>query len=129
MAEKTILEWLKEIPDAEVREKALANHLAAGDCGDIITRDNLAEALHTAFIWEHTPEKHQYWARFYEAWSPGYQQDPTTPSSEELLKDALKGCVDALEWALESTNPARPELQSDLYNILTNALTTAKAAI
>lgn len=34
----------------------------------------------------------------------------------------LGECVDAINWALENCKPDRPELQADLFNILTNAI-------
>jgi hypothetical protein len=36
--------------------------------------------------------------------------------------NVLGECIDAINWALENCKPDRPELQSDLFNILTNAM-------
>jgi hypothetical protein len=38
----------------------------------------------------------------------------------------MENIIEALEWALNNTKPERPELQSDHFNILTNALNEAK---
>jgi hypothetical protein len=37
------------------------------------------------------------------------------------MKTEIREAIHALDWALENTKPAIPELQSDLFNILTNA--------
>lgn len=55
--EKTIKEWLQELPE-ELREKALGyTHEELLD----IEISSLRGALYGAFAWEETPEGHTYW--------------------------------------------------------------------
>jgi hypothetical protein len=55
----TVLAWLKQIPDAEVRTKAL-NRLKRTK-NSRIKVISIAQALMSAFYWGETPEGHRYW--------------------------------------------------------------------
>ena len=40
----------------------------------------------------------------------------------EEITDAITDAITALKWAQDNMKPDRPELQSDVFNILTNAI-------
>lgn len=56
MKEKTIKEWLEELPDG-YRERALANCDRAEDVAS-----SMDEAIYCAFDWNHTSEGVDFWA-------------------------------------------------------------------
>ena len=58
---KTRKEWFDTIKDPNIRDKAITNT----NPWDLETeRCSLLDSLSDAFLWEHTPEKHQYWSDF-----------------------------------------------------------------
>lgn len=57
--EKTILEWLQELPDG-YRERALRNY-GPEFCDTGINIIDLADAVMWGFSWEESPEKESFW--------------------------------------------------------------------
>jgi len=55
----TILDWLKEIPDAEVREKAIANYDPNFVPNEVA--NGISDAIDCMCDWFKTPEGHEYW--------------------------------------------------------------------
>lgn len=60
----TIADWLKTIPNKEVREKAIAN-MDLDKSGVVV--EGLSVAIVNAFTWADTPEGNKYWSDFF--WS------------------------------------------------------------
>lgn len=60
--EKKISEWLTEIEDHEIRQKAISNFdlSTTEDC----LEDSLSEAMLGAFDWELSPEGVHFWMQF-----------------------------------------------------------------
>ena len=56
---KTVVEWLMELPK-EIREKAIKNQINKGNT------ESLKDALMKGFLWENSPEGHEYWSRVYD---------------------------------------------------------------
>lgn len=65
---KTVLQWIKTLPK-RYRTRALANMEAKGSKG-LSETDNLSDALYRAFVWDGTPEGHDFWAHL-EQWAAG----------------------------------------------------------
>jgi hypothetical protein len=59
--EKTVKEWFETIEDPEIRAKAFANTAPY-----VLKRfkTSLGGGLATAFVWEDSPERHNYWDDF-----------------------------------------------------------------
>lgn len=65
---KTILDWLHEIEDDEVRAKALANYdQKYVDSHGVLKTERLSSALGKAFYWHNSPELFMYWFRAYDS--------------------------------------------------------------
>lgn len=56
---KLVKQYLQEIPDDNIRTKALKN-LQVERAND--RANGLAHAIFTAFLWHRTPEKFAYWS-------------------------------------------------------------------
>lgn len=65
--EKTIREWLEELPDG-YRERALKNYDPNYHDGSPI--NDLAGAIAWAFCWGDSPERHEFWCAVYD-WANG----------------------------------------------------------
>ena len=59
----TILDWLKTIPDEEIREKAIANYNSDFIVGSIPAINCIGDAINYAFEWESTQEGHNFWSK------------------------------------------------------------------
>ena len=56
---KTTRDWLTEIPDPEIREKALRN---MDEDSANLEAQSISDALLGAFNWSKSPEGHRFWA-------------------------------------------------------------------
>lgn len=69
MQSRTILEWLETIEDKDIRQKAISNYhycyKTDGTNDGSLTYQSLEFAIGAAFIWNETPEGHQFWSDFY----------------------------------------------------------------
>jgi hypothetical protein len=63
--EKSIIDWLCEIPDEKVRDLAIAYYEKYPLKGPPITISTLPFALFNAFSWMNTPEGYTFWANKY----------------------------------------------------------------
>lgn len=60
---KTVLQWLNELPEGEVKTKALRN-MWKDNQHDM--RPTLCSALWTAFNWIRSPEGYEYWKAIFD---------------------------------------------------------------
>ena len=74
--EKTIEEWLSELPDG-YRERAMENRKKFPYKGNT-TATSLDDAILNGFWWGETPEKHNFWQQVYD-----YFYAPTLPPLPE----------------------------------------------
>lgn len=62
--ERSIMDWLKQIEDPDIRARAIKNRIAYLKRHPNLTggtRTNMFHAIDAAFGWQSTPEGHQYW--------------------------------------------------------------------
>jgi len=74
--EKTIKEWLMELPDG-YRERALENankYLAVNTCD--VTEVSLLRTINCAFVWKETHEGHRFWKRVKDHYAKGTPLPP-----------------------------------------------------
>ncbi len=70
--EKTIKEWLEELPDG-YRERAIVNT----EEGMLdASRSTLLDAIYGAFIWEDSPEGHWFWKDVFDHYAKGTPLPP-----------------------------------------------------
>lgn len=101
--EKTIKEWLSELPEG-IREKALNN----ADTGMLdMFSASAHEALSVAFIWESSPEGTHYWKSVHSTIFTGnpFPDELTALRKEnqearELLKEAKESVNEAADFEL-----------------------------
>ena len=79
MKEKTIREWLEELPDG-YRERALENYDHMYD--SVYPIDGLSDAILDAFLWGGSPEGFEFWNDVID-WSIGEGNLPPLPEEEE----------------------------------------------
>jgi len=77
--EKTIREWLEELPDG-YRERAIKNYDPDHDDSYII--NSLWSAIVITFVWRDTPEGYDFWNAVY-IWAQGKGELPPLPEEEK----------------------------------------------
>lgn len=92
--EKTCLEWLKEIPDEEIRALAIERY-DPGFAGtmDDLTNPSIRDAVYWAFDWRKSPEGRDFWAMVTD-WLAGHTLKPDIPQTE-AVHDVKKAAGDA----------------------------------
>ncbi len=98
--EKTIKEWLQMLNEPE-RSQALKNMMPYGGEDK---RSTLAYALHGAFSWEPSPEKHRYWREIHDRLASGKYVFDKVVATRTKSVDELFFAKTSMKSALESQN-------------------------
>jgi len=83
MSEKTILDYLNELPDA-LRELALKEVLVGSE-----SAYSIADAIAKAFYWTETKEGHEFWSQVEKFYSGEVDRLPEIPDTEEESSDSI----------------------------------------
>jgi len=83
--EKSIIDWLREIPDKEVRDSAIAYHekYPLREAG--IKISTLSCALFNAFSWVNAPEGYKFWADKFKELLAYDEDEESNPDKEDKV--------------------------------------------